>query len=300
MAGALIDSALKAIGGTPLIELAAIKRAYSLGANVYAKAEYLNPTGSLKDRSALFMIRGALEKQLIGRDSTVIEVTAGNSAVSMAMVCACVGLSCIIVMPDDTPKARLDAVRAYGARVLTTPAKSGQAAAEDAAQKLRERIGNAVILNPFESEDNVEAHRKTTAAEILKTGIDVDYLVAGIGTGGTITGCAEVIKRHFPECTVVGVEPADSPVLSGGFPGAHGITGIGAGFVPPILNTYILDEVFKVRMPDALEARDFLARTEGIYCGVSSGAAAVAALEIAKREEARGKNVVCILPDKGL
>ncbi len=300
MANALIDNALRAIGGTPLIELASIKRAYSLNADVYAKAEYLNPTGSVKDRSALFMIRGALEKGIMSRDSTVIEVTAGNSAVSMAMVCACLKLTCVIVMPDDTPKARLDAVKAYGAKVLTTPAKSGQSGAEEAARKLRERIGNAVILNPFESEDNAEAHRKTTAAEILKAGVTVDYLVAGIGTGGTITGCAEVIKRHFPECSVIGVEPADSPVISGGFPGAHGITGIGAGFVPPILNTYIIDEIVKVRMPDALEARDFLARTEGIYCGVSSGAAAVAAIEVAKREEAKGKSVVCILPDRGI
>ncbi|MBQ7624183.1 MAG: PLP-dependent cysteine synthase family protein [Clostridia bacterium] len=299
MAGGIYDSALKTIGNTPLIELRGIKAAFSLKADLYGKAEYLNPTGSVKDRSALFMIKGALEKGMIGRDFTVIEVTGGNSAVSMAMVCAALSLSCVIVMPDDTPKERIATVEAYGAKVLTTPARSGTEGAKEAAQKLKERLPRSAIFDPFESEDNAEAHRAGTAKELLKTGIQIDYIVAGIGTGGTITGCAEIIRRHYPDCAVIGVEPADSPVISGGFASPHGITGIGAGFIPPILNTYILDEVIKVRMPDALDAKRYLIEKEGICCGISSGAALVAAINVAQREEARGKNVVCILPDKG-
>lgn len=300
MAGIIFENALKTVGNTPLIELSSLSKVFSLKATLYGKAEYLNPTGSVKDRSALYMIKGALEKGIIGRDSVIIEVTGGNSAVSMAMVCAALHLPCIIVMPDDTPKERIAAVEGYGAKVLATPAKSGMAAAKDTASRLKARLSSAVIFDPFESEDNVEAHRSGTAQEIIKTGLSADYLVAGIGTGGTITGCAETIRRHFPECRVIGVEPADSPVLSGGFPGSHGITGIGAGFVPSILNTYILDEVIKVRMPDALEAKRLLAEKEGICCGISSGAALVAAISVAQREDAEGKNVVCILPDKGI
>ena len=299
MAAGVYDNALSTIGNTPLIELKKISAAFSLKAALYAKAEYLNPTGSVKDRSALFMVQNALKRGLIGRDFTIIEVTGGASAVSMAMVCAALSLPCVIVMPDDTPRERICAVENFGAKVLTTPARAGAEGAKEAALKLKERLPRSVIFDPFESEDNVEAHRSGTAKERIKTGLEINYIVAGIGTGGTITGCAETIRRHYPECAVIGVEPADSPVISGGFPAPHGITGIGAGFIPPILNTYILDEVLKVRMPDALEAKRYLLEKEGICCGISSGAALVAAINVAGREEARGKNVICILPEKG-
>ena len=286
------------IGNTPLIELSALRGYLELSAHLFAKAEFMNPTGSVKDRSALFMIRSALEKGVLSKDGTVVEISAGNSAISAAAVCAAFSLDCVIVLPDDTDKERINTIREYGAKIITVPGKEGRQGLESAAKSLFGRVKNAVLFDPFASDDNAEAHRQGTAQEILNELPQVDALVCGIGTGGTVTGCGEIIKRMNPECHIVGVEPAESPVISGGNPGTHGISGIGAGFVPEVLNTYILNEMLRVRTPDALEGRRILAQTEGILCGVSSGAALVAAVSVARRAEFSGKNIVLILPDR--
>jgi len=294
-----LQSIIRTVGNTPLLQLRNLSRLFGTRGEIFAKAEFLNPTGSIKDRTALYMVKGALERGILGRDSTVIAATGGNSAVSLAMICANMQLNCVIVMPDDAPKARISTVRLYGARVMLIPAAYGTAGTKQAAEKLRAKIQNSVIFDFFDSEDNCDAHRDGTAKEILSSLDSVDVLVAGVGTGGTVTGCGEVIKRHFPECRVVAVEPSESPVLSGGSPSSHGITGIGAGTVPPLLNTYLLDEVIRVRTVDAFEMCRLMAKHEGILCGASSGAALAAAVNVAKRAEMRGKNVVCILPDRG-
>ena len=294
-----IQSIIKTVGNTPLLQLRHISRIFGCSGEIFGKAEFLNPTGSIKDRTALYMIKGALEKGILSRDSTVIAATGGNSAVSLAMICANMQLACVIVMPDDAPKSKISAVKLYGARVMLIPAAYGTVGIDQAAHQLRAKIQNSVIFDFFDSEDNCEAHRDGTAKEILSTLDSIDVLVAGVGTGGTITGCGEVIKRHFPECRVVAVEPSESPVLSGGNASSHGITGIGAGLTPPLLNTYLLDEVLRVRTGDALEMCRLVARHEGVLCGISSGAALAASVTVAKRPEMRGKNIVCILPDRG-
>ncbi|MBO7275342.1 MAG: cysteine synthase family protein [Clostridia bacterium] len=294
-----LQSMIKTVGNTPLLQLRHISRIFGCAGEIFGKAEFMSPTGSIKDRTALYMVKGALERGILGRDSTVIAATGGNSAVSLAMICANMQLACVIVMPDDAPKSKISAVRLYGGRVMLIPAVYGTAGTKQAAEKLRAKIANSVIFDFFDSEDNCDSHRDGTAKEILSALDSIDVLVAGVGTGGTITGCGEVIKRHFPECRVVAVEPSESPVLSGGEPSSHGITGIGAGVVPPLLNTYLLDEVLRVRTGDALEMCRLLARHEGMLCGISSGAALAAAVNVAKRAEMRGKNIVCILPDRG-
>ena len=294
-----LQSTIRTVGNTPLLQLRRISRVFGCQGEIFGKAEFLNPTGSVKDRTALYMVKGALERRLLSRDSTIIAATGGSSAVSLAMICANMQLACVIVMPDDVPKAKLSAVRLYGAKVMLTPAIFGASETKRAAEKLRANIPGSVIFDFFDSEDNAEAHREGTAKEILSSLDSVDVLVAGVGTGGTVTGCGEVIKRHFPECRVIAVEPSESPVLSGGNPSAHGITGIGAGVVPPLLNTYLLDEVIRVRTGDALEMCRLLAKHEGILCGISSGAALTAAITVARRADAKNKNIVCILPDRG-
>ena len=294
-----LQSIIKTVGSTPLLQLRRISRIFGCCGEIFGKAEFLNPTGSVKDRTALYMVKGALERGVLGRDSTVIAATGGNSAVSLAMICANMQLACVIVMPDDAPNAKVSAVRLYGAKVMLIPSAYGAVGTKQAAEKLRAKIPNSVIFDFFDSEDNCDAHRDGTAKEILSSLDSVDMFVAGVGTGGTITGCGEVIKRHFPECRVIAVEPSESPVLSGGYSASHGITGIGAGMVPPLLNTYLLDEVIKVRTGDALEMCRLLAKHEGILCGISSGAALAAAVSVAKRADAKNKNIVCILPDRG-
>ena len=294
-----LQSIIKTVGSTPLLQLRRLSRIFGCCGEIFGKAEFLNPTGSVKDRTALYMVKGALERGVLGRDSTVIAATGGNSAVSLAMICANMQLACVIVMPDDAPSAKVSAVRLYGAKVMLIPSAYGTMGTKQAAEKLRAKIPNSVIFDFFDSEDNCDAHRDGTAKEILSSLDSVDMFVAGVGTGGTLTGCGEVIKRHFPECRVIAVEPSESPVLSGGYSASHGIVGIGAGIVPPLLNTYLLDEVIKVRTGDALEMCRLLAKHEGILCGISSGAALAAAVSVAKRPDAKNKNIVCILPDRG-
>ncbi|MBR2472441.1 MAG: cysteine synthase family protein [Clostridia bacterium] len=293
------NNILQLVGNTPLLLLPKLTRAFGCKANIYAKVEGSNPSGSVKDRAALYMIKNALERGTLSRDSTVIAATGGNSAISLAMVCAAYRLDCVIVMPDDTPSARVNAVKLYGAKVFATPASGGTVATKQAAETLRVKLGNAYVFDFFECEDAVDAHRDSTAVEIIDGLGNIDILVAGVGTGATITGCGEVIKRNCPECSVIAVEPAESPVLSGGVSGIHSMTGIGAGFIPPMLNTYLLGEVIRVRTADAKDLCRMIAKTEGIVCGISSGAALAAAVVVAQRAENAGKTLVCILPDRG-
>ncbi|MBQ2325241.1 MAG: cysteine synthase family protein [Clostridia bacterium] len=289
----------KLIGKTPILAVPRLCRAFGCKADIYVKLEGANPGGSVKDRAAVYMIKNALERGVIGKDTTVIAATGGSSAISLAMVCAAYRLDCVIVMPDDTPSNRVNAVKMYGAKVFATPASGGVQATKQAAEVLRVKLGNGYVFDFFESEDAVDCHREGTAIEILDALGNVDILVAGVGTGATITGCGEVIKRNCPECSVIAVEPAESAALSGGAIGSHGISGIGAGFVPPMLNTYLLSEVIRVRTADAKELCRMIAKTEGIICGTSSGAALAAAVTVAQRPESAGKTLVCILPDRG-
>jgi len=294
-----VQNILKNIGNTPLFRMERIARAFSCTGHLFGKAEFMNPSGSVKDRAAYYMVRDALEMGMIGRDGTVIAATGGSSAVSLAMVCAGLQISCVIVMPDDAPEYKINAPKLYGAKVLLTPAAGGMSGALEACEKLRLRLPQSVVLDFFESESAVQAHREGTGEEILRDLDTVDVLIAGVGTGATLTGCGEVIKRQFPECRIVAVEPSESAVLSGGEAGAHKISGIGAGIIPPMLNTYLLDEVIRVRSVDALDMCRMLAKSEGILCSPSSGAVMAAAVNVGKRPEMRSCNIVCILPERG-
>lgn len=295
----LYKNAAEFIGDTPLFQLSRLSEAFDCRTSVYAKLESVNPSGSVKDRAALFMLRGAMGRGELKEGGTVIEATGGNGGVAIAMVCAALGLHAVIVLPDTVSVPRRELLRRYGAQIETVPADEGLAGCRNRARQLAAQLGNAYLPDQFRNEDNCLAHREGTAREILKALPQVDYFVAGVGTGGTITGCGEALKMHNPGCRLIAVEPMASPVLSGGFAGGHTLTGIGAGFVPEILNTYILDEVIRVRTPDAQSAAEKLAETEGLLCGPSSGAALWAALSVAQRPEAQGRTVVTLLPDGG-
>jgi cysteine synthase A len=286
------------IGSTPLVRLRRV--ASGLPAAVLAKLEYFNPGGSVKDRIACNMIREAEEKGLITRDTLIIEPTSGNTGIGLAMVCAARGYRLVLTMPETMSVERRRLLAAYGAEVVLTPGSEGMAGAVRKAQELAASHPNAFIPQQFANPANPAAHRATTAEEIWRdTGGEVDFFVAGVGTGGTITGVASVLKARRPSLRAVAVEPAVSPVLSGGEPGPHKIQGIGAGFVPEVLDRSLLDEIIRVTDEDALHTARRLAREEGLLVGISAGAAAWAAIQVASRPENRGKNVVVLLPDTG-
>ena len=288
------------IGNTPMMELAKYSRAEGVEARLIAKLEYFNPAGSVKDRIGYAMIRDAEEKGLINKDTVIIEPTSGNTGIALAFAAAAKGYRLIITLPENFSMERRMMMKALGAELVLTPANEGMNGAIKKAMELAEEIPNSFIPQQFENPANPEIHRKTTAEEIWRdTGGKVDIFVAGIGTGGTLTGVGEVLKSRNSYIKVVAVEPADSPVLSGGKRGPHKIQGIGAGFVPKVLNTDIIDEVLPVKNDDAYQASRKLARLEGLMVGISSGAAVSAAAELARRPGNKGKNIVIILPDTG-
>ena len=297
---AIIPSADRLIGGTPLLELAGIEREEQLSGRLLAKLEFLNPSGSVKDRVALAMIEDAERRALLKPGSVIIEPTSGNTGIGLAAVGAARGYRVIIVMPETMSVERRKLMKAYGAELVLTEGSRGMKGAIAKAQELAREIPNAFLPGQFDNPANPAIHRQTTGPEIwADTDGRVDFFVAGVGTGGTVTGVGEFLKSRNPALRVVAVEPADSPVLSGGQPGPHKLQGIGAGFVPAVLNTAVYDEIIPVRSEDAFAAARRMGSREGVLVGISSGAALWAAIELAKRPEAAGKTVVVLLPDGG-
>lgn len=288
------------IGNTPLLELNSFSKSENLGANVIAKVEYFNPGGSVKDRIAYNMIAQAEKDGIIAPGATIIEPTSGNTGVGLAFVSAVKGYKLILTMPETMSIERRNLVKAYGAQVILTPGSAGMKGAIAKAEELRDSIPGSVILQQFENPNNPAIHYSTTAEEIWKdTDGEVDIFVAGVGTGGTVSGVGKRLKELNPNVKIVAVEPESSPVLSGGAPGAHKIQGIGAGFVPKTFDRDAVDEIFKVPNDAAILTSRKLAATEGLLVGISSGASAYAASELAKLPENAGKKIVALLPDTG-
>ena len=294
-------SVLDLVGNTPLMKISRYAEAVNAkDANVMAKLEYLNPAGSTKDRAALNMIEDAEKKGFLKPGATIIEPTSGNTGIGLAMAAAVKGYKAVLTLPETMSEERRTLLRAYGAELVLTEGNKGMAGAIVKAEELCGSIEGAMILGQFENPANAEAHKKTTGPEIWEqTDGKVDIFVATVGTGGTITGTGEYLKSKNPDIQVIAVEPADSPVLSGGAAGPHKIQGIGAGFVPEVLNTEIYDEVILIENEDAFMEGARFGVTEGILVGISSGAALKAATEVAKRPENAGKNIVVLLPDSG-
>ena len=296
--GEIFPDITKTTGSTPLVRLNWISK--GLHADILAKLEFKNPLGSVKDRIGLAMIEAAEQQGLIGKNTLIIEPTSGNTGIALAFVCAVRKYRLTLIMPETMSAERRKLLKHLGAELVLTPGKEGMKGAIKIAQKILSDSTDAYMPNQFTNPANPEIHRKTTAEEIWRdTSGGVDILVAGVGTGGTITGISEVIKERKPSFTAVAVEPSDSSVLSGGDPGPHKIQGIGAGFIPEVLNIRIIDEIVTVTNDQAFEVARDLARHEGILCGISSGAAVSAALEIAKRPESSGKQIVAVLPSTG-
>ena len=288
------------IGGTPLLELKNTEQKEQLGARVLAKLEYFNPAGSVKDRVAKAMLDDAEAKGLLTKDSVIIEPTSGNTGIGLASVAAAKGYKAIIVMPETMSVERRQLMKAYGAELVLTEGAKGMKGAIAKAKELAEATPGSFIPGQFTNPANPDIHRKTTGVEIWEdTAGKVDIFVAGVGTGGTVTGVGEYLKSKNPNVKVVAVEPSGSPVLSTGVAGAHKIQGIGAGFVPDILNTSVYDEIITVTNEDAFATGKMIGRTEGVLVGISSGAAVFAAMQLAKREENKGKTIVVLLPDTG-
>jgi cysteine synthase A len=294
----IADNVTELVGNTPLVRLNKITE--GANAEVVAKLESFNPLSSVKDRIGVSLIETGEKQGLINEDTVLVEPTSGNTGIALAFVAAAKGYRLILTMPDTMSMERRKLLALFGAEIVLTPGASGMKGAVAKAEELVESIPNALMPQQFKNPANPKVHRETTAEEIWRdTDGKVDMLVAGVGTGGTITGIAEVLKERNPDFKAVAVEPASSPVLSGGQPGPHKIQGIGAGFVPEVLRTDLLDEIIPVKDEDAASTMLRLAREEGILAGISSGAATWAALELAKREENKGKMIVVILPDTG-
>lgn len=296
----IYTSADQLIGKTPLLELSNIEEAYDLKAKLLAKVEYFNPAGSVKDRVALMMINDAEEAGILKPDSTIIEPTSGNTGIGLASIAAARGYKIIIVMPDTMSVERRQLMKAYGAELVLTPGAQGMSGAIAKAEELAKEIPNSFIPSQFTNPSNPKAHLLSTGPEIWEdTDGNVDFFVAGVGTGGTITGVGQYLKSKKADVKVVAVEPASSPVLSEGHGGPHKIQGIGAGFVPKVLDTTIYDEIIPVVNEDAFAAGKEIGRREGILVGISAGAAVKAAIQVAKRAENAGKTIVVLLPDTG-
>lgn len=296
----IVKGAAELIGNTPLMEIVQIEKELGLKATVLAKLEYLNPAGSVKDRAAKYIIEDAEEKGLLKKGSVIIEPTSGNTGIGLAAIAAVRGYRLILTMPETMSVERRNILKAYGAEIVLTEGARGMAGAIEKARELSAEIPGSMIAGQFVNPANPKAHRETTGPEIWKdTEGRTDIFVAGVGTGGTITGVGEYLKGRNKNIKVVAVEPEDSPVLSGGKAGPHAIQGIGAGFVPEVLNTEIIDEVMKVGSGESFRAAGLLAKREGVLVGISSGAALHAAIELAKRPENQGKNIVVLLPDSG-
>ena len=296
----IYTSADQLIGNTPLLELTHIEKEFGLKAKLLAKLEYLNPAGSIKDRVGKAMIEEAEASGKLTKDSVIIEPTSGNTGIGLAMVATAKGYRTIIVMPDTMSTERRKLIAAYGAELVLTDGSKGMAGAIEKAEELAKELPGGFVAGQFVNPVNPKAHFTSTGPEIFEdTDGEIDILVASVGTGGTITGTGEYLKSKKPELKVVAVEPASSPVLSGGAAGPHKIQGIGAGFIPEILNTEIYDEIIQVENDDAFEGGRWIGKKEGVLVGISSGAALFAAIDVAKREENAGKTIVVILPDSG-
>ena len=288
------------IGNTPTLKLSSLQAAHSLDAHIFAKLEYMNPHGSVKDRAALYILNEAEAAGKLTAGSVIIEATSGNTGIGLAAVGVARGYRTIIVMPDTMSKERVSLMRAYGAEVILTEGSLGMAGAIEKAEALHREIPASFIADQFNNIANKNAHFETTGPELYRdTDGKIDVFVAGVGTGGTLSGVGEYLKKQNPDIKVVAVEPASSAVLSGKERGSHGLQGIGAGFIPSILNTGIIDEVITVTEDEAYSATRELARREGVLVGISSGAAVVAAIMLAQRKENLGKNIAVILPDSG-
>lgn len=294
----IADNVTELIGNTPLVRLN--KASEETGCTILGKCEFMNPTSSVKDRIGFNMINTALQEGTIDKNTTIIEPTSGNTGIALASVCAALNLKLILTMPESMSMERRNLLKALGAELVLTPAPLGMKGAIDKSVELQESIENSHVLQQFQNPANPDIHRRTTAIEILNdTDRSVEIFVAAIGTGGSITGTGEVLKKELPNVQIIAVEPADSPVLSGGNPGPHKIQGIGAGFIPDILNTKIYGEVIQVSNEDAMSTAKALAKEEGLLVGISAGANVFAAKQVAKRPENRGKTIVTILCDTG-
>ena len=294
------QSLTELVGNTPLLQLNAYGKEKGVLGKLVVKLEYFNPAGSVKDRIALAMLEEAERQGLIGPETVIIEPTSGNTGVGLAFVAAAKGYRCILTMPDTMSVERRKLLAARRAELVLTPGAQGMRGAVRKAEELAAQLPDSFIPQQFNNPVNAEIHKKTTAQEILRD-LDgqADIFVAGVGTGGTVTGVGSALKEHNPSIRIVAVEPFGSPVLSGGRPGSHKIQGIGAGFVPEVFDPGIVDEIFKVRDEEAFETAQDLSRTEGLLVGISSGAAAFAATQLARKKENRGKTVVALLPDTG-
>ncbi len=296
----IFNSVLELIGGTPVLRLNRTEEINSLYAALFAKLEYFNPAGSVKDRAALSMIEDAERTGRLKKGATIIEPTSGNTGIGLAVAAAVLGYKVILTMPDSMSEERRRLLAAYGAELVLTDGKKGMNGAIEKANELQKSIDGSIIMGQFVNPANAMAHYNTTGPEIF-CDLDgkVDIFVAGVGTGGTLTGIGKYLKEQKSDVKIVAVEPADSPVLSGGSAGTHGLQGIGANFVPEILDTSLIDEIITVTNEDAYKTAKMLPKTEGILVGISSGAALFAAMTLAKREENKGKNIVVLLPDTG-
>lgn len=288
------------IGNTPMLSIEGFCSHFNLKSEITAKLEYFNPLGSAKDRVGLAMIEAAEKEGQLSKETVIIEPTSGNTGIGLAFISSIKGYRLILTMPDNMSKERIALLKALGTEIILTPAIEGMPGAIKRAEELKQELGNAFIPDQFSNPANADAHRRTTGPEILRdTYGRIDYLVAGVGTGGTITGVGEVLKAFDPDIKIIAVEPAASPVLSGGEKGPHGIMGIGAGFIPKILNTQIIDEIITVSEEDAYNAAKTVAKTDGLLVGISSGAALHAAKQIALKDNNQNIRIVVILTDSG-